>query len=888
MSVDRLAAALADRYRIERELGQGGMAIVYLAHDVRHDRKVAIKVLLPELAAVIGADRFLTEIKTTANLQHPHILPLFDSGSADGQLFYVMPFVEGETLRGRLQRETQLPVADAVRLAIEVAGALDYAHKHGVVHRDIKPENILVQHGSALVADFGIALAVQQAGGARMTQTGMSLGTPHYMSPEQAMGDKQIDARSDIYALGVVTYEMLVGEPPFTGPSAQAIVAKVMTESPKELTGQRKSIPPGVSAAVAQALEKLPADRFNSAAEFAAALTNPNSTIARASVQPAAAQRRGWLAVGGTAVAALIAGYLLGHRGGTAGVTDNAGVIRATIMLGDSAKIRAVGNIRLAISPKGGRVVYVGSDQPNPSLWIRDFDQPEAHPLPDTKGGFSPFFSPDGQSIGFFAASNGRASMKVMTIAGGVSRVVVQDSVAEFGGADWGDDGQIYFTDATRNISKVSAAGGAVTRITRPDSALGAKELDYPDVLPGSRYALVMLWRGSISANRIGLVDLKSGKTIGLTPGSYARYVAPGFVAIGMSDGRVLAAPFDLANGRLLGTPIPMVTNVQQETGNGTLQFAVDEIGTIVYERLRGDGDGLAWVDFAGHYTMVDTTWKGVFPQLVLSPDGTQIAVSRAESGENQLWVKHLVTGTATRLGIDVKEPDRPAWTLDGRGVAYLATKDNRRTPWVQRADGSDHPQPAVPGHMTLDEIAFQPSGPYTVVRSEGIGTGSRHLYVVEAGKDTTPRLILSSRFDQYSPTLSPDGHWLAHVSEESGAPQVYVRPFPNVDSARFAISVSGGTEPLWRRDGKELYFRDERGAVTAVTVTTGRTFDHGTPRKLFDGAGFTTEAYHRAYDIHPDGKRFLMIKSGGSDASELSVIFNWRRELERMKGGSP
>ncbi|HEX5818170.1 MAG TPA: serine/threonine-protein kinase, partial [Gemmatimonadales bacterium] len=231
----RLGAALADRYRLERELGQGGMATVYLAEDLKHDRKVAIKVLHPELSAVIGGERFLTEIKTTASLQHPHILGLIDSGAADNLLYYVMPFIEGETLRGWLVRERQLPVDAAVRLAKEVASALEFAHKRGVVHRDIKPENILLQDGQALVADFGIALAVQQAGGSRMTQTGMSLGTPAYMSPAQAMGDRDIGPRSDVYALGAMTYEMLAGEPPFIGPSSQAIVAKVLTENPPPL-----------------------------------------------------------------------------------------------------------------------------------------------------------------------------------------------------------------------------------------------------------------------------------------------------------------------------------------------------------------------------------------------------------------------------------------------------------------------------------------------------------------------------------------------------------------------------------------------------------------------------------------------------------------------------
>src|SRR5688572_28190081 len=288
VSPELLSHALAGRYTVERELGAGGMATVYLARDLRHDRRVALKVLRPELAAVIGADRFLAEIRTTANLQHPHILPLFDSGRVEPVaggpaheiLYYVMPFVEGETLRDRIERDKQLPVADAVRVATEVASALTYAHRHGVIHRDIKPENILLHDGSALVADFGIALAASKAGGARMTETGMSIGTPQYMSPEQAMGEREITARSDVYSLGSVTYEMLVGAPPFTGPTAQSIVAKMMTGEPEPPSASRKTIPANVEAAVLQALEKLPADRFASAAEFAAALGNPGFTSA--------------------------------------------------------------------------------------------------------------------------------------------------------------------------------------------------------------------------------------------------------------------------------------------------------------------------------------------------------------------------------------------------------------------------------------------------------------------------------------------------------------------------------------------------------------------------------------------------------------------------------
>jgi len=307
--IDRLVVALSDRYRLERELGQGGMATVYLAHDLKHDRKVALKVLKPELAAVLGAERFVVEIRTTAALQHPHILPLFDSGTADGFLYYVMPWVQGETLRTKLDRETQLGIDEAVRITTEVADALDYAHRQGVIHRDIKPENILLHDGRPMVADFGIALAVSAAAGGRMTETGLSLGTPHYMSPEQATGERDITGRSDIYSLGSVLYEMLTGNPPHTGATAQQIIMKIVTEDAAPVTKLRKSVPPNVAAAVAKSLEKLPADRFDSARAFADALGNPAFTTVRASSVGALNRSTRWKT-------GLAVGLLVGAAGG--------------------------------------------------------------------------------------------------------------------------------------------------------------------------------------------------------------------------------------------------------------------------------------------------------------------------------------------------------------------------------------------------------------------------------------------------------------------------------------------------------------------------------------------------------------------------------------------
>ena len=277
--ITHLNTALEGRYAIERELGEGGMATVYLAEDLKHERKVALKLLKPELAALVGAERFLAEIKTTANLQHPHILPLHDSGDADGFLFYVMPYVEGESLRERLDREHQLPVDEAVTIATDVAGALQAAHDQGVIHRDIKPANILLSKGRPLVADFGIALAVSTAGGGRLTETGLSMGTPFYMSPEQAMGDREIDARSDVYSLAAMLYEMLAGEPPYQGSSAQVILARIITSKAGPVSDERDTVPAHIDAALAKALNRTPADRFATAAAFADALTNPAFTL---------------------------------------------------------------------------------------------------------------------------------------------------------------------------------------------------------------------------------------------------------------------------------------------------------------------------------------------------------------------------------------------------------------------------------------------------------------------------------------------------------------------------------------------------------------------------------------------------------------------------------
>ena len=462
------------------------MATVYLAEDLKHDRKVAIKVLKPELAAVLGAERFVVEIKTTAAMSHPHILPLFDSGEADGFLYYVMPYIEGETIREKLTRETQFGIDEAVRITREIADALDYAHRRGISHRDIKPENILLHDGRAMVMDFGIALAVSAAAGGRMTETGLSLGTPHYMSPEQATAEKEITPRSDVYSLASVLYEMLAGEPPHSGGSAQAIIMKIIAEPAQLVTQLRKSVPTK-AAALDMALQKVPADRFASAAKFAEALANPAfTTRATASLTGASSRARGvatrWFAA--AVAVALVASALAvwgWQRSGPSGTAAQS--VQFAIDLPDSVTVDNV-----AVSPDGEQVVIDAIVNGRRTLLSRRIDDVEVRELPGASGGRRPFFSPDGEWIAYFAGtelrkipSTGGASQKIASL--GVSSPVSSGT--------WGPNGTIVVSMAVAGgaLSRVDASGGALQPLTTVDTARSDRVHYLPTFLDGETIA---------------------------------------------------------------------------------------------------------------------------------------------------------------------------------------------------------------------------------------------------------------------------------------------------------------------------------------------------------------------------------------------------------------
>ena len=881
---DQLNLALADRYLIERELGAGGMATVYLAKDLKHDRKVALKVLRSELAAVIGADRFLAEIKTTANLQHPHILPLHDSGEAGGLVFYVMPYVGGESLRDRLGRETQLPVDEAVRLTCEVASALDYAHRHGVIHRDIKPENILLHDGRALVADFGIALAVSRSdGGTRMTETGMSLGTPHYMSPEQAMGEREITAKSDVYALGCVLYEMLTGEPPFTGPTAQAIVARVMTEEPRSLTLQRRTIPPHVEAAVHTALAKLPADRFAGAAQFAAALQDPafggpgrraDGHELRAAGPPA---RRPAVVIVALAAIALAGGFVAGRVSAPA---SSGALVQFSIQAPDSV----VGFGRccgtpLALSPDGRTLVFVGLKGNGGPLYRRTIGRLEAEAISGTDGASVPFFSPDGRWLGFFV--DGRI-LKVSMAGGPPIPIATTERVSE---ASWGEGDVIIFggrLDGRALLFTVPASGGEPRALTSPDSLTAHYA---PSFLPGGKAALLSMRErgGGIETVRIGVVDLASGAvdTIGL--GTRAAY-ANGYLVYGGADNTLLAQPFDPDRRAVTGQAVAILDRIALH-GNTTHAFTLSAAGGLAYQPGGGGanagGEALRLSGPSGRSTITLPGRGGDnLEDPTFSPDGRRIALrlsSGTGTGTQDIWILDRQQGTLERL--TVGGGWIPVWSPDGRRIAFARDAGI----YVGPADGTTDPDLVLRG-SALSPGSWLPDGRSLLFQASGRPNTLADIGLVTLG-DTAPRWLIATEFRERHPQASPDGRWLAYGSDRTGQFEVYVQPLVG-DGPRVQVSTEGGDSPRWSPDGRTLYYV-VGAAVVAATRATGSGFEIATRKIAAEAGAIDLNGTNTNWDIHPNGREFLYVDQGNAEGARLVWILDWPELVRAMATGN-
>jgi serine/threonine-protein kinase len=883
---DTLAAALGVGYHVERELGQGGMATVYLAHDLKHDRKVAVKVLRPDLAAVIGAERFLREIRTIATLQHPHILGLIDSGQVGGTAYYVMPFVEGESLRDRLVREKQLPIADALRIATEVASALDYAHRHGVIHRDIKPENVLLHDGSALVADFGIALAASRTGSTRMTETGMSLGTPQYMAPEQAMGEREISARADVYALGAMTYEMLTGDPPFTGITAQAIVAKVMTERPRPIRPQRDTVPPAVEAAVLTALQKLPADRFATAAEFAEALHATPET-ARTLVSGAAwageyggRGGRGWaarlrdplvLGLGAAAVACALFAVLAARRTPPEPAAE---VIRFTLPAPPTGRTNSLGLGILSLSPDGRMLVYAGQGEGRvQQLMLRRLDDVVPRALPGTEDAGEPIFSPDGKWVGFM-----RGNQLFKTAVDGTSPQLLATAPGTFNGWSWSSTG-VIIVSGNNDLYVVPEAGGAARPLGGRGHVPGEIFRDAPLVLDDRKSVVYASWSAaSPTTARIAIASLATGEATaldlrGIQPIGYV----DGTLLYVSTGGVVMGAPVDLAGRRLLGPPVQLLDGVAINNSTGLARIALAG-HTLFYQ----SGSQLSQVLLAGTdgttRTLLGDRRDYGFPRL--SPDGGRLAITIGTPDRRDIWVDDLNSGALTRLTTEGATNERPEWSPDGTRVLYRSDRDSRTGIWWRPADLSGPATPLLTGsRLDVFEAVISPDARYIVYQLDTLGADID--YRAMSGDTTTRTIAASPSAIENMPRLSPDGRWVAFETDESGRNEVVVQPFPG-PGGRVQVSVNGGTEPVWSRDGRRLFYRGD-GMLMAATLRSGGTFAVASRDTVFTDSYVFAGNPHANYDVMPDGKHFIFLR--GTTAGDLVVVTNWDRAMRARMG---
>jgi serine/threonine-protein kinase len=825
--VGRLTAALEGRYRIERELGQGGMATVYLAEDLKHQRRVAIKVLLPELAASLGAERFLREITTTANLRHPHILPLYDSGEAGGFLYYVMPVVEGESLRDRLDREKQLPLDDALSIAREVADALSYAHSRGVIHRDIKPENILLESGHAVVADFGIARAVSAAGGEKLTGTGMAIGTPQYMSPEQAAGEKDLDGRSDLYSLGCVLYEMLAGQPPFTGPTVESVIHQHLMAIPPPVTQLRPSVPPEVVAALQRALAKAPADRFNPVAQFAVALApGPAAAAPLRRAMPSRAMIGIGVAGALVVIAALV--VLVRRSGGGPDIT-----------IGRTMQVTREPGLEVdpALSPDGAAIAYAAGPTNAMQIYVRQVSGGRPVALTnDTTDNFRwPRWSPDGSRIAY---QSNDGIYVVPALGGAPRRVVRVDSgaftiwAAPISGFDWSPDGARIawttgYSDSVIRVASLAggetvalkAPGEAFSPVWSPDGRRIAVAVGNPAFVFGTAYF------GNVGATAIWVVRTDGSGATRVSTDSGLN-VSPQW----SPDGRDLYwvsnrdGSRDIYRQRLRGGSAAVGVPQRLTTGADAQGLSLSRSGArLAYSRLnlwsaiwsipvptRGS------VSIRGARRI--TTGNETIEDVDVSPDGRWLVFDSDRGGNADLYVMPAAGGEARQITTDPAGDFSGDWSPDGRRIVFHSLRNGNRDIYTVDADGTGLHRWTNGPEQKLDPD-WAPDNETVVFEV----FGSRHGFSVL-------RLVAGARPQFIETPLGDFAHWAprGRTIVYHGADGLRVR---QVDTGADTVGMNNVADratawyAAWAPDGKQIYYMTRSVAgwtIRAVPATGG------------------------------------------------------------------
>jgi Tol biopolymer transport system component len=884
-------------------LGQGGMGEVYQAHDTKLGRDVAIKVL-PEAFAhdPQRLSRFQREAKLLASLNHPNIATIHGLEESNGTHYLVMELVPGETLRERVMREGALPVEEALAIAKQIAEALEAAHEKSIIHRDLKPANVKVtSEGKVKVLDFGLAKAfageeavsdpsnsptLSQAA----TLQGVILGTAAYMSPEQARG-KSVDKRTDIWAFGCVLYELLTGKQAFTGEDITEILAAVVMKEPAFDALPAKT-PPALQTLLSRCLRKDRRQRLPDAGamriEIEDALAAPSAGAATGG--PAMKGWRERLTQAAAATMTLIAiafaiGFVL-----RAPKPQQPMRLRADI--GADASLYTTFGPAAILSPDGTRptIVASGSDQKQ-RIYLRTLDQLQATALPGTENAGDPFFSPDGQWIGFFA--NGK--LEKISVQGGAA-VTLCDAPSDRGGS-WGDDGTIVFTPGVAAaLFKVSSAGGTPQPLTTLDKQTGESTQRWPQVLPGGKAVLFTSSnrQGYYEDSDIVVYSIASGQRKTLQRGGfYARYLPTGHMVY-IHEGTLFALPFDLKRLEVTGQPVPVLEGVMANPNNAGAQFSFSDTGSLAY--LAGGGGGqnvsIYWMDREGKFQPLRET-PGNYINPAFSPDGKSLALEINDGRRRDIWVFEWERDTLTRLTFGGEQNGYPVWTPDGHRIVYSSQeKGGVFNLWWIRADGAGDAQRLAESKNVQYAGSWRRDGKVLAFNQFDPGTGNDIMTLPIEGNEKSgwkpgePKPFVNSTFDERGPAFSPDGRWLAYMSDESGSFEVYVRPFPG-PGGKWQVSTSGGRYPKWSRNGKELFYRTGDSKIMVVTyAASGDSFRADKPQ-LWSPGQFTERGLSfYNFDLHPDGKRFAVLKAPGTEqtaaVNKVSFIFNFFDELRR------
>ncbi len=899
-------------YKVTSKLGEGGMGEVWRAEDTKLGRDVALKMLPdgfaqdPERLA-----RFEREARVLASLSHPNIAGIFGLEEVDGKRFLVMELVEGQTLAERIQQRP-MPIEEVVRIAKQIAEAVESAHEKGVVHRDLKPANVnITPDGNVKVLDFGLAKALigdPMSGDSpnqdlslsptltqAMTGLGVLLGTAGYMSPEQARG-KPVDRRADIWAFGCILYEMLTGQRLFTGETATDVIGAVVHKEP-DLDELSAKVPAQIRRLLERCLQKDANRRLQSIGDARIALQewleNPDADEV---VTTESSRRSPWL-IGAGVAAGLVLGLLLGAA--FLGSRSEPELLRKfEINVSEQGLFSRLGS-GIVVSLDGSMIAYTtGQEGQTQSLILRPLDRFQETVLATGEGSsgpYHPFFSPKGDWLGFVTPGE----LKKISTSGGAPITLAQ--VERSRGATWGPDGTIVYSRSIyTGLSRISASGGDPQPLTELDEAAGEQSHRWPQWLPGGKAVLFssLVEGGQFvfedAAIEVVVVETGERKVIH-RGGYYPRYVPTGHILY-VHEGTLFALPFDAKKLEATGSQMPVLEGLETNAGQGSAQYAVSDNGLLVY--LEGANElepfPIVWADRDGRS---ETLWgePGIYGTPRLSPDGSKLAVSVQRGTNWDVWVYDLERDVATRITFGEAYDADPVWSPDGRWIAYEGEIEGVDGIFRKRTDGTGDPEMLMePGKQTFPAPqSWSPDGRHLAIQSAGDG-GQTDIWILPIGEDGSagePEAFARTQFEENSPSFSPDGRWLAYNSSETGRPEVFVASFPP-GGGKWQVSDGGGTQAQWSGDGRELFFRTDAGIMSVRVAAEGGSFRASRPEVVFEGnflgglRGVLLPGYNFPdYDVSADGKRFVMFQgtTEGALATEAKVVLGWFGELQRL-----